>query len=244
MRRILSLLCVLTLSVSLTSCGKNSSPIVSEIGVDTIVDGGDQLVSADFKLAIGNAELPFLDLPLPKNYGALRLYRLNGENRVTVDANLTEILKVPAGQATLPNGNPVPVDTMGAGVITIDIEGVSAKVYVAQTNGVTLIGFAIAIKQLDGLGSSIGNAGLFPNFNIGKVNLTAGVFTSDEQKQTGIAAFANLAGLWSNSVELSSNKEMFAPVAQRKLSRRQKRRLYKGLKRMMKKRQVLTISEE
>lgn len=197
MKRIFSLVSILALTLSLVSCGKNDKKIVSDIGVETRDQDNSKFVTADFQLNIGATELPFLHLPLPKDYGYFRTFRLNSENYVAVDLNLTEILKLPGGVAELPNGTMVPVDTQGAGVIQIDIPGINGRVYVSQKDQMTLVGFAFSIKQLDGLGNSVGTVGVFPNFDIGKVKLTAGVYAGEETKQTGIAAFANLGGLWS-----------------------------------------------
>lgn len=197
MKRLLSLLTVFTLSLSLVSCGNNSKKIVTDLGVETRDQDNMKFVTTDFKLNIGATELPFLHLPLPSDYGYFRTYVSNGENFVALDLNLTSILKVPGGVATLPNGTLIPVDTMGAGVIEIAIPGINGKVYVAQKDAMTLVGFAFSIKQLDGLGSSVGTVGVFPAFNIGKVKLTAGVYAGEGESKTGIAAFANLGGLWS-----------------------------------------------
>ncbi len=247
MRRIITLISILALSLSLASCGKSGTKLVTDIGVETLDDGTSQYLSTDFVLDIGSTELPFISLPLPKDIGALRLYRLNGQNRIAVDLNLTSALKLPRELGTLPNGQPIPVDTNGAGIITIKIEGINAKVYVAQKEDTTLVGFAIAIKQLDGLGDSIGNAGIFPSFELGKVRLTAGVFTSDEAKETGIAAFANLGNVFagdSKTIELASNVEHFTPIRQRRLSRRQQRRAYNALRRVMYSGEELILSEK
>ncbi len=197
MKRILSLLLMVSLSTAFVGCGKTSkNKIVSDFSFETADDNNSKFVTTDFKLSIGETELPFLTLPLPNKLGSLRAYRSEGENFIGVDLNLTEILKIPGDVATLPNGSMLPVGTNGAGVIEIDISGINGKVYVSQKDDMTLIGFAFSIKQLDNLGSDIGTAGVFPNFDIGKINLTAGVFTGNDSGSTGLAAFANLGGLW------------------------------------------------
>lgn len=244
MKRILSLVSVLALSLSLVSCGSNDKKIISDIGVETRDQDNSKFVTADFQLNIGATELPFLHLPLPKDYGYFRLFRLNGENFVALDLNLTEIAKLPGGVAELPNGTMVPVDTNGAGIIQIDIPGINGRVYVAQKDEMTLVGFAFSIKQLDGLGSSIGTVGVFPNFNIGKVKLSAGVYTGEETKQTGLAAFANLGGLWSAQgaklTEVPYNSEAFRFTSKR-VSKRKLRRMYYFLNRMRNTQQVLEV---
>lgn len=244
MKRILSLLSVLALMFSLASCGQNDKKIITDLGVETRDVDNSKYVTTDFQLNIGATELPFLHLPLPKDYGYFRLFRLNGENYVAVDLNLTEILKLPGGVAELPNGTMIPVDTNGAGVIQIDIPGINGKVYVSQKDEMTLVGFAFSIKQLDGLGNSVGTVGVFPNFNIGKVKLTAGVYTGEETKQTGIAAFANLGGLWSlqgaKLTEVPYNSEAFRFTSKR-VSRRKLRRMYFYLNKMRNTQQVLEV---
>lgn len=187
---------VVVLLFSLASCGNNGSQIVSDIGVETRDEDNSKFVTSDFKLNIGETQLPFLHLPLPRNLGYFRTFRLNADNYVAVDINLTEVLKLPGGIAQLPNGAMIPVDTNGAGVIQIEVPGINGRVYVAHREEMTLVGFAFSIKQLDGLGNSIGTVGVFPNFNIGKIQLSAGVFSGEDSMQTGIAAFANLGALW------------------------------------------------
>ena len=244
MKRILTVLSILALSLSLVSCGGNSKKIVSDIGVETRDQDNSKFVTTDFQLNIGATELPFLHLPLPKDYGYFRLFRLNGENYVALDLNLTEIAKLPGGVAELPNGTMVPVDTNGAGIIQIDIPGINGRVYIAQKDEMTLVGFAFSIKQLDGLGNSIGTVGVFPNFDIGKVMLTAGVFTGEETKQTGIAVFANLGGLWNAQgaklTEVPYNAEAFRFTSKR-VSKRKLRKMYYYLNRMRNTQQVLEV---
>jgi hypothetical protein len=246
MKNLITLLGVLGLMFSLTSCGNNTKKIISGIEVETSDENNAKIVITDFKLDVGATELPFLHLPLPKDYGVLRTYRNNGENRVAIDLNLTEILKLTPGAATLPNGTMVPVDTNGAGIIEIPVSGINGKVYVAQKGEMTLVGFAFTIKQLDGLGQSIGTVGVFPNFEIGKVKLTAGIFTGDSAKQTGIAAFANLGGLWNELGQkrvypIAYNSEAFYFENMERLPRWKKRRMYKELKRILNTKQTLEL---
>lgn len=246
MRRILTLLSIFTLSLSMMSCGNNSKKIVSGIEVETADQNQNKMVVADFKLDIGASELPFLHLTLPKDYGVLRTYVSGGVSHVAVDLNLTEILKLEGTVATLPNGTLIPVDTNGSGVIEIEISAINGKVYVAQKGDMTLVGFAFSIKQLDGIGDSVGTAGIFPNFNIGAVKMTAGIFTSEETKGTGIAAFANLGGLWNNLGEkrvypVAYDAEAFTFEPMERFTKREKRQLYKKLNKVLKTKQTLEL---
>jgi hypothetical protein len=247
MKRLLSLLMVTALSVSMIGCGKNSRKLVTDISVETRDQDDSKYVTTDFKMDLGATELPFLHLPLPKNYGHLRTYRMNGENYVALDLNLTEVLKLPGDAATLPNGTMVPVDTHGAGIIQILVPGINGRVYVSQKDDMTLVGFAFTIKQLDGLGREIGTVGVFPNFDIKKIKMTAGVFTGENGSQTGIAVFANLGGLWSGfgeklAVEIPYDASAFEFTSEQVANWKLKR-MYNFLNRMKNTQQVLELAK-
>lgn len=243
MKRILSLTSLLVLAFAISACGKDSKKIVTGIDVETRDQDEQKYVISDFELDIGSGELPFLHLPLPKDYGYLRMYRNNGVNHVAVDVNLSEVLKLPSGEATLPNGTMVPVDSMGAGIIEIPVSGINGKVYVAYNDDVALVGFAVSIKQLDGLGRDIGTIGVFPNFDVKGVNVTAGVYTSEDGGQTGIAAFGNLVGILGEKTSLAQAREAFRPIPQYNPYWKE-RVLGKRLLRIKNTRQALDIAEE
>lgn len=238
------LLMTLAMSFILASCGGESKKIVTDFSLETRDQDEQKYVVSDFQLDLGSAELPFLNLPLPKDYGYLRMYRMNGLNHVAIDVNLSEILKVPGGVVTLPNGNMFPVDTMGAGVVAIPVNGINGVVYVSQKDEMTLIGFAISIKQLDGIGNSLGNIGVFPNFDIKNVNVTAGVYSSDSAGKTGIAVFGNIGALWNGDDNKLAeyDRDAFPPV-QEYVPRWKKRRLARKLRYFKNIKQVLTVTE-
>lgn len=196
MKKILSTATFIVLSLSIVSCGKYFNKLISDIMVDARDEDSIKYVTADFKVDIGRAELPNLNFPLPQDYGVFSLYRVDGENHVAFDLNFTEILKLPAGTATLPNGELVPLNTSSAGIIEIPIAGINGKIYISKVDDMTLIGFAFSIKQLDGLGSRIGTLRFFRSFDIGDIELTAGIYTSNQPNGTGIAAFADLGAIW------------------------------------------------
>jgi hypothetical protein len=245
MKRTITLLSLFALILSISSCGNSSNRLVTDLGVETRDQDNAKFVTADFKLNIGETQMPFLHLPLPKDYGYLRTFVLNGDNYVAVDVNLTEVLKLPGGPAQLPNGTMVPVDTMGAGIIQIDVPGINGRVYVSQKDDMTLVGFAFSIKQLDGLGSSIGTIGVFPIFQIGEVSLTAGLFAGEGSKETGLAAFANLGGLWNYQGEKITNIPYRADAFEFKQGKRvprwKARRMFRYLNRLKNTQQTLEI---
>ena len=243
MKKIFSLMSLLALALTITACGSDSKKIVSGVVVETRDQNEQKYVVADFEMALGEAELPFLHLPLPNEYGYLRMYRSNGINRVAIDINLTEVLKVPAGQATLPNGTMIPVDTMGAGVIEIPVSGINGKVYVSYNNDVALVGFAFAIKQLDYIGRDVGTIGIFPRFNVSNMSVTAGIFSSPSTGQNGVAVFGNIAGIWGSNGDLASSMEAFQSIEQSN-PRWKERLMGKRLLRIKNTQQVLDIAKE
>lgn len=232
---------ILALAMAFTACGKNAKKIVTDIEFETRDQDEQKYVVSDFGLDLGSAELPFLHLPLPRDYGYLRLYRSEGINHVAVDLNLSEVLKLPSGEATLPNGTMVPVDTMGAGIIEIPVSGINGKVYVSHKDDMTLVGFAISIKQLDGIGREFGTIGIFPNFTIKGVDITAGIYTSGDSSQTGIAAFGNLGGLWNTAVPYDSGAFKYV---QQDLPAWKERALGKKLLRIKNTKQTLDLADE
>ena len=164
------------------------------------------------------------------------MWRLNGVNYMGVDLNLSTILDVPGGVATLPNGQVVPVDTNEIGIIEAEIDSINGKVYIASAEGMTLVGIAVSIDQLDGLG--VGEAGIFPMFDVKGFDVTAGIFTSDTDGETGLAVFANIGSLWDKA---NYNSEAFIYRAEY-MPRRDKRKVLRKLRRLMKKRMELSVS--
>lgn len=195
---------------ALTGCfGQNAKKIVTDLNYDVRdSDQYEKYAHVDFQLNLGNAELPMASYNLPNDLGMVSLSLVDGKNVVTVDLNLTEALKLPVGEAKLPNGNPLPIYSSN-GVIYIDIEQINGRVYLAHNGDQTVIGFAMAISQLDGVGRELGGVGLFPSFTVKNVKVVAGVFSDKEQGQTGIAAFADLKGLLGDLAEPANGKLFF-----------------------------------
>lgn len=236
---------LLLLSFSFLACGKNNQyqQVVTDIEVETRVQDDGQYVLSNFELNLGRAQLPFLHLDMPENYGFLRLYSMNGMNYLMVDINMSEVLKLPAGEATLPNGRPVPVDGAGVGIIEIPLNGVNGKVYVSHKDGMMLVGFALAIRQLDDIGSDFGTGGLFPTFTIKGVQITAGIFTSEVEGQTGVAAFANLGDVSGRENLVPYRADAFEAKYYTNFSQRSQRYLGGRLEYIKNQDQVLEIAK-
>jgi hypothetical protein len=100
----------------------------------------------------------------------------------------------------------------------------------------TLVGVAVSIEQLDDLGA--GTIGVYANFKLAGFDITAGVYTSEESGKNGIAIFANIGSLWDKAIYDSS---VFTPRSEY-VSRNQKRKIYRKLKRLLRKRMQLEMS--
>lgn len=242
MKSILSLASMMVLALSITACGANSKKIVSNVDVETETRDGSVYLSTDFELAIGAAQLPSMSLPLANGYGSMSLSNVDGVNHVGLDLNLSQVLNASAGDATLPNGNAIPVDTLGNGVLEIPVNGMNGKVYVAYSGDVVLVGFAASISQLDAITSKLGSIGVFPSFNIGSTPVTAGFYTSSNAGQSGIAAFASVSGIMGGEASARSAREAFGFV-QEDVPAWKERLLGKRLYRLKSKDQVLKIAQ-
>ena len=224
---------IMTLSslLMLVSCGNSGKKFVSDVEVETVDQNQQKWLVSNFKLNLGNLELPELAVPLPSDYGNFRAFRKDSENYLGVDFNVTSILNLPGSAATLPNGQVIPIDVSGAGIIEIPMSKINGKVYLAVADGVALIGVATVIKQLADL--DVGDVGVFPTYKVGPVDIMAGVFASKRDDTNGIAIFANLAGIWDGAQkEYDSDTFIFEPEYVRKSK---KRRVYRKLRSLLKK---------
>lgn len=218
---------VLILSLAtLVGCGKSGKQWVTDFNYQTTDQDDQKWIVSDFKLNIGESEVPDINEPLPRDYGYFRSWRLNGENYLGLDLNLSQILDLPGGVATLPNGQVLPIDTNGVGVVEVPMDQINGSIYLAVANGTTLVGLAASIKQIDDLG--LGDVGVFPRFNIKGVDLMAGVYGSDTPGQTGIAIFATIGGIWEDTVSFGEHvfkyRSEYVSISKRKALARKLRR--------------------
>lgn len=220
-------LLLLAMLVSLAGCGKSGTKWVSDLNYQTTDQDDQKWLVSDFKLNLGESEIPDLNYELPRDYGYFRSWRLDGENYLGLDLNLSEILGLPGGVATLPNGQVLPIDTNGVGVVEVAIDQIQGKVYLAVANGTTLVGVAASIKQIDDLG--IGEVGVFPRFQIKGVDIMAGIFASETPGKTGIAIFATIGGIWEETVAMGENvfkyRQEYVTVSKRRQLARKLRRI-------------------
>jgi len=96
----------------------------------------------------------------------------------------------------LPNGNRIPVGGLqNTKVFAYNLKNSRSTVYLAYSGGVTMLGLAINIDQLDKLGSNVGAVNFFPSFNKNGVEGLAGIYTSQNPGQSGLAIFVSLKTL-------------------------------------------------
>jgi hypothetical protein len=207
--QILSLLFI-TLSFSLVSCRQETGKkIVSDVLVETFDNElGQKIANVSFLLDLDNAQLPALYYDLPNNLGEVELQYADEGNYVNLQVNLSEAFKLPAGQAQLPNGQSLPIYNAN-GVVTINIPQIKGSVYLATNGESTVIGFAIAISALDGIGNKLGRVGLFPTWMVNNVKVVAGLFADTVADNTGIAAFVNINRVVVRELETTTPTQAF-----------------------------------
>lgn len=189
----------------LASCGQNPDQvqIVKDLQVQAITnDQQEILVSVDVELELGDMSLPSVEIPIinpqtGEDLGAISfLGTLNGTNELGIEVNLTNATKgaVGSGSATLPNGKALPIGGIDQSkVIAIAVPNTGIKVYIGVAQGMALLGVAVPIAQLDGLGTTIGGLNIFPTFDIKGIKGIAGLFTGTSAGQSGLALFVDLS---------------------------------------------------
>ncbi len=183
------------LSLVLSSCG-NRPQVVTGIQVQSSTVGQDVLLAVKADLNLGAMSFPAVTLPIlhPRGQtpiGSVELLPvLGGKNQIKISVNVSALADIQAVQATLPNGNAIPLIANNP-TITIPL-GAGAKLYLTIGANAVALGVAVPIKTFDGIGSSIGAINLFPVFNIDKVVGAAGIFTGSQPGQNGFALVADV----------------------------------------------------
>lgn len=205
--------------------------IVDGVKVSTEQVGADKIIRADFDFAFNEYQFPSAFWSLPSNSGTLEIAHIDGENKVILDANVSELLKLPTGDATLPNGTLIPLVIRGeGGIVQINIPDINARIYISHKNNETMVGFALSIKGLDGLSNDLGNSNIFKNFSFTGTKGVAGLFSGVEDGETGLAAFALFAD--QDNYGLVQSEGRFVRKPSRKLSLRKKKKLRRALRKL------------
>lgn len=191
---------------ALISCG-GQKPMVTDVKVSTSVVDQDVMVSLSADLSIGNLMLPNATIPIliprtGQEIGTVTLLSGAGVNKLAIDLNVSETAQLDLEPARLPNGVMVPI-IEDRQVIVVPL-GKGAELYISIVGGQAALGVAIPIKTFDGMGRKVGTAALMPVFAVDDVIGSAGIFTSKEAGENGIALIADVSAYLGNLVQ--SNK--------------------------------------
>ncbi|MDH4467907.1 MAG: hypothetical protein QE271_07605 [Bacteriovoracaceae bacterium] len=210
---------LLFFALSFMSCGKNSVK-VTKVTLEERIDPVTEKIWIDVKtqLSMGNTSLPALKLPV--NYpgkglvGTLEL----GADFVAVGLNLTELLKLRAYQAVLPNGEPLPLISDNEVVILEAGAGKKIKIYLTLTATSKAVGLSIPIAEIDKLGAELNTPSkYFQPFQLGGTTVMAGFYWSPEAGKNGLGVFVDLGpifsrlmldGYWVESYDIAQGSEL------------------------------------
>jgi hypothetical protein len=186
---------LVVISVFVSACG-NRPQVVTGVQVQSSTVNQDVILALSADLDLGAMSFPAVTLPIlhPRGQtpiGSVDLLPvLGGKNQIKISVNVSSLADIQASQATLPNGNAVPLIANNP-TITIPL-GAGAELYLTVGANAVALGVAVPIKTFDGIGSAVGAINLFPMFNIDKVVGAAGIFTGSQAGQNGFAIIADV----------------------------------------------------
>jgi hypothetical protein len=217
-------LAVVALTMTSTACGRKSSfgGIVSGAQFSTVEENGNVLGKLDLLLNTGNVLLPSFDLPIlnPKNpgaiYGTISMQdALSSGTRLGISVNLSEISGLEGTDGSvLPNGRGIPL-FLGEGVrpIAVSIRN-NSRAYFAFSEGTAVIGMAIVIPEFDKVSSFVGAVDVFFPFQASNgVSGAAGIFSSNQSGQSGIAVFVDASSALKAVPQKSMNRALASVAA-------------------------------
>jgi len=214
MRRFSVFFITLVMLVLFGSCGKQPQ-VITSVQVQTAQVQNDLWLSFYADLNLGAMTFPSISLPVihPRtleSVGSVELGQAAGsKNYIKLSANMSALAELRATQGKLPNGNMIPLIANNP-TITVNLPS-NAKLYITLSETVTAIGVAVPIRQFDQIGQSVPGVNFFPVIGIGQVVATAGLFTSRNVGQNGIAVVADVSQLVSTQDIYSSQ---IVPLAQ------------------------------
>jgi hypothetical protein len=186
---------LVVISVFVSACG-NRPQVVTGVQVQSSTVNQDVILALSADLDLGAMSFPAVTLPIlhPRGQtpiGSVELLPvLGGKNQIKISVNVSSLADIQAVQASLPNGNAVPLIANNP-TITIPL-GAGAELYLTVGANAVALGVAVPIKTFDGIGSAVGAINLFPMFNIDKVVGAAGIFTGSQAGQNGFAIIADV----------------------------------------------------
>jgi len=183
--------------------------IVKDVKLTSSLVDGDVWLGLGATFDLGAMSFTAIKLPIIDPYDKTRIYgeidfkpTFQGSyNAIELKVNLSDCAKIPGAYATLPNGNELPIAGMGGRVVELDIDQIHSKIYLALDHDLTLVGFAISIKEFDVVAQYVGGANIFLGFEIAGVKGTAGLYTSLGQSfQSGLAFFVDISSVVSTDI--------------------------------------------
>lgn len=186
---------LVVISVFVSACG-NRPQVVTGVQVQSSTINQDVILALKADLDLGSMSFPAVTLPILHPHGQTPIGSvdllpvLGGKNQIKISVNVSSLADIQAVQATLPNGNAVPLIANNP-TITIAL-GAGAELYLTVGANAVALGVAVPIKTFDSIGSAVGAINLFPMFNIDKVVGAAGIFTGSQAGQNGFAIIADV----------------------------------------------------
>jgi hypothetical protein len=182
---------------NLISCGKKSVQVV-DLKLTSETAQNELLVGIEAEIKMGSLSFSRLELPIihprsRENIGNVKLYSHDGKNQLEVNFNFTQLAELDLENLKLPNGGSIPLRGQSQG-IKIPL-GRGVELYLIPVLEELMVGVSFPFKQLDSLGSQIGESALFPNFEVKGIQGAIGLYTSRLKGKNGIGFFADLSYL-------------------------------------------------
>ncbi len=195
-KSLLNLAALVVLSLFAVSCGK-APQVLTAINVQTSTVDSDIMVSLSADLNLGSMSFPSVALPIIHPSTRMQIGKvelvpsLGGKNQMKVSVNVSELANIRAQQASLPNGNLLPLIANNE-VVVVEL-GAGARLYLTLSSQGSAIAVAIPIKSFDSIGARLPGLNIFPMRAFGKIIGTAGLFTGASAGQNGIALAADFS---------------------------------------------------
>lgn len=186
---------------------QNKSPLVKDVHMTTSLNEENKLylnVMASFQLGQVTIDADNLEIVDPYDssikYGELIFKPVPnkpGFNKIGVRLNLSNIGHVGSGTPTLPNGEALPIGTVSpkSKLYEVYIPQINSKLYIGLGPDMTIMGFAITLKEFDAVADYVNDANVFLGFTIKGVQGNAGIYTGTSTMESGLGFFVDLSSV-------------------------------------------------
>jgi hypothetical protein len=194
-------LSVTVLTLGATGCGKNGGGILASPAVHLRTVNDQSWVDFTGVLKTGNVSLPSVQFPVRhrgEEVGSLALVSgFGGGTQVTLAVNVSRLARLPAStDATLPNRTGIPlVGVENFRTYKLNVGNERSVAYLGLGNDAAFLGYSLVIREMDGVGRSVGTTTVFVPFEAAGIKFTAGAFTSATPLESGLGAFADISAL-------------------------------------------------